>query len=350
MNLSLSAFAFDDCATASLDLKKMPRVGDQGGTAWCSAFAAADILSYEVGFPVSVPDLRVSSALAYYNFLEDHIKSPPNVSDYPDRLKKELLPKMMEENLTYESQSLSGVLEHGIDYGVCRDSDFPMHGYNKKKFGITYSTSLQEDLDVSIVILSLEVAKKRLETLGDPNLACQNFDALKELRPDLSQNDFLASLIDAKLPATSVVRALSLMCKGKRKKVEKFKIETKVSEGPAMPNHTRHSELKDFIEGTIAENKVLGVALDENFSSILSGRKENFGHAMSLVGKKRIDRGCFYHVRNSWGSGENLDELCARLKVKDKKEVLCDPKMPGYLWIERDFLINTLMGATRIGN
>ena len=257
---------------------------------------------------------------------------------------------MMEETLTDEYQSLSGVLELGIAYGVCRDSDFPMQGYNKKKFGITYSTSLQEDLDVSIVVLSLEVAKKRLETLGDPKLACQNFDALRELRPDLSQDDFLASLIDAKLPTTSVVRALSLMCKGKRKKVEKLKVETKVTEGPAIPNQTRYGELKDFIESTIAKNKVLGVALDENFSSIMSGRKESSGHAMSLVGKKRIDRGCYYHVRNSWGNGEHLDELCARLKGKDKKEVLCDPKMPGYLWIERDFLINTLAGATRIGN
>ncbi len=274
------------------------------------------------------------------NFLDKNVTEPYQAPGYRARFDK--------ETLSDQAETVEGALSTGLEDGICGEVNFPTQGYGKKDFGITYSTSVQEELDVSIVLLSLEVAKRKIDELGDFELACNDHAALLKKNPQLSQKEFLTALIEAELPVTASVRALSLMCDGKRKKLSGLKVQTQATKGNVWSWETPVGSLQGFLDETLEKGRVAGIAIDPSLMARFSGEAEEAGHAVSLVGRKKVEGRCFYRIRNSWGVGEGWSEPCNRFKGKERAQVICEKEAPGYFLVERELLVPSLMRASRL--
>lgn len=155
------------CATIILDGPALPPVRSQTNSQWCYAFLSADLLSWELGRPVSAADV----ALLYNDI---HYKRAQ---------------KGLPHSEVQDGGNLVPAMEYVLQKGACLESDMPSEGFLVRR-----SATEGEDLRLVSLLRELEEYKQKFDTTKLSCPQCANrldpfkMDVFRSFFPNLDAN------------------------------------------------------------------------------------------------------------------------------------------------------------------
>ncbi|EPZ51474.1 hypothetical protein M902_3034 [Bacteriovorax sp. BAL6_X] len=280
---------------------------DQDSIGWCYGFTASDLISAEVGVPIS--SAHVS---AIYNKSVDNstfMKLGYNIGN--------LIINDKFEDVYEGGYASMAIRKSSNGQELCRESEFP---FDKNNYGDTQS-----------LILRLESIREHIKSSDSKSkkLICSEVEAIN--------TDYNLSIDATKLQLALEKESLNALlekiiddhCKNKVK-IPKFSVRTmKKPKRLSGRQHERHEHARDIkkyfkkIGAQLAKGKPVGVSYGAN--QIASS---GTNHSSVLIGRAWSDGQCLFEIRNSWGKGcEAYDrdkiELCNSFKgsfwVSDEK-------------------------------
>lgn len=279
---------------------------NQDSIGWCYGFAAADLISAEIGEPVSA-----FHASALYN----------------EKVEKSFLPRLGYKirNL-FRPDSFDNVYEGGfikkaiqavgINRKVCPEKDLPFDG--------DYSRSTQN------LILQLETLKREAEE-SSVEASCQSIQSFlnSQFLTNLSATELHATLLSNNINL-ALTKIIDQHCGEKQLPVSSLKVITmgrprlnvssNQSQQATMDRITKSiGKYFETINSHLDSGKPIGVDYNVRHVTGSSGL-----HASVLVGRRWRNGRCEYKIRNSWGKS------CASYDTK--KITQCDRK-EGAFWI-----------------
>lgn len=262
---------------------------DQDGTGWCYAFTAADLISAEVGVPLS----STHTTTIFNRSIDDTAFL---------KLAYKIGKVFMESDFesTYEGGWVDMALEKAMkNKEVCKESALPFDG---KYWGTT-----------SNMVQKLEEVKKHLSENADPDYVCS------KLQKVISKNELNISLaeIQAILVKENMNTALD--------SIVSHHCQKEMVELPAMkfgslrtPRLNRRERGRDIekvgakiqkyfekIDSLLKNGKPIGIS----YNSTTVVPDQGGGHASVVVARRWRAGKCEFKIRNSWGrTCESYDE------------------------------------------
>lgn len=272
----------EDCSNTDIrdhhpELKEFfstPR--DQESVSWCYGFVAADLLSVEVGRPVSA--FHMSTIFNKYVASDEAERK--RYSSLKGRIFKE----------TYEFGFTDKALEAAVAEGaICPEEAMP------------YQSNIKYDATAEM-IKTFESVKVNDESVDN--------DYLKdELQIVLPENDYgnldyneILRIIRGKDMNVSLEKIATYICRGRKIKIPPLRV---VVFDKLKPNKETSSSYLDIINQVLTKGRPVGIYFDTKY---LSGKSSN--HQSSIIGRKWENNKCHYRIRNSIGyyTGSYLPE------------------------------------------
>lgn len=277
---------------ASKELKDhFTKPRDQDSIGWCYAFAAADLLSAEVGAPVSA----FHTSVLYNNKLDGKLFSKMLHS-------KNAFNEVMEGG--YPDKAMAYLVENGR---VCKEKDLPFdENYGQE----TYS-----------FIAHLEYLKKQYKNKQiDYDKFCSEANQTlvgKELR---SQTDDVLRFLTNENLSLALLKIIQEHCKNKMIPVPKLTVNSK-----SVPNSNKDAG-KLFQDLNTILDRGTPFEIAYNIKHIVHKGQRGY-HSSIVTGRRWNKNQCQYKVRNSWGKS------CASYS----NVVECD-KDTGSFWVSDEVL------------
>lgn len=297
------------------DIFSVPR--NQGLIGWCYGFAAADLISAEVG--VSVSSAHVSS-----------IYNKKVASNFFWRIGYSIGDLFKKDDMgeVYEGGFISKAIKNTLSSGsVCREGDIP---YDKKYLG--QFRDIMQGLDE----LSHRLEKNRIT----------HTEALAELKVFLDEDlfptvDYEQVLEDIqKKNLNKVVEGIMRAnCGENLVSLPKMKVKNK-----SKPRLSQETE--DRFNSSVRRIGKYFRALNEKLESgkpvgisynVKRVTRQSGGHASVVIGRRWKNNQCEYQIRNSWG------DSCRSYK----EGIECDEKS-GSFWVSDDTLYKMSKSITYI--
>ncbi len=298
-NLSLSSWGVDlripksECSDIDIRDKMKPEIKkhfstprNQDGIGWCYAFSAADLLTAEMGEPVSA-----SHVSAIFNKEIDNsffMKFGYNIG----RL---LTDSTFDES--YEGGWVDRALENAVDEKfVCSEKALP---FDKNHYGETAE-----------VIKRLEKIKESIDNDEiSPRYSCVEIEVLKLKALSNIRVSEIYSILEQDNMNTALAEILEKNCKDNLIKLKKFKVKSLHKPRLSRINRDRsrseekraERRLKKYygkVGEVLSAGKPLGISYDVSDIMDSSG-----GHASVLTARRWKDGKCQFKIRNSWGKG-----------------------------------------------
>lgn len=269
----------------------------QGGLDWCWAHAAADLLTYRVGAPVSASDLAFRGLADRFpnNFLEliDGLGSP-DVRGFP-----------------------SDAFSVAKKYGVCLEVDAPSDDspYKPKFNPITRGVA-------QVLRLRDDIRQGRVQGTDYADFAC--FKPVNEIFPHLNVEDIFSIL--RKTSDDTAVDAFDLLsqinCANRRVELPDLRFDEKKWGTSKSKVRILHEQLSN------GNPVIISVPL-----RLILGEDESGNHALTVFGRELRQGKCEFLVRNTW------DLLCSILAEKYVKN--CNSRN-GTFWMSEEDLLTSL--------
>lgn len=268
---------------------------NQTSTGFCWAYSLADLYAAATGKPISAIDLAVK-------VMATAERSENNTISVGGDVKKLWLPAHGPDSLLdggpgFDSEDAHFVLKESKST-LCETKSIPDY------------TGWLSSHGVGGKFYQLEKIRKAYE-IGDD---------VSEYFPEdcvLGIGSQLKNLSQAEIFQTIAQMHDQLLIKSLQSLFEKA-----CSHKVALPNVTivsknpKDKNTEQFIDSSLKSGRPLGVSIP--VGEFTNSKNKNSEHALTIIGKKKIDGQCFYTVRNSWGIG------CAL--YKDKYRINCNPK------------------------
>ena len=321
----ISSFAFAEvkiklpeskCST--LDIRdKIPKLREhfskprnQDSVGWCYGFAAADLLSVELGESVSA-----THASAVYN---SHIerntlyKLQENFWGVFSKKRQGAFTEVREGG--YIEEALKYIRKDGK---ICREDDFPFDG--------DYWSGIKG------MITELENIKSQMskKSFVSEEMVCQKISNLKSTYPliDSDTGEIYATLLNSNINI-ALSELVKRQCEnrlldvGKNfevKSTNRLKLRKRASERDIERFKNRTIKYFENIQSVLESGRPIGVSYNVKHITGSDG-----GHASVLTGMRFKDGVCQFKIRNSWGKG------C--YAYDPEKITGCDPD-EGSFWI-----------------
>ncbi len=309
--------------------KKIGLTRDQGGTSWCFAYSAADLLTHELGLG---PKKQVSALwtgalydgtsmsefdrLYARNWKSRGSEVPNDI--YTEAFKiRQAMAVRNKNNKSRLQESTGGFVENALEIALAQD-----------KICLTSDLAKYEN-DMLDPSATLSVIEYKLEK--EQNRKKSECDTLQKNTTDTNRGD----LADV---AMSIIEDQKNFLKSQcSHQVKKQKVYSVKEEFYRKPEEEMDPEYREealaLINHILNNDKILAMA----YQSRVITAKDSGPHALhssSIIGRKIINGKCFYQVRNSWGPS------CDGYK-KDET-VRCEHG--GSIYVEEDALLKNLMG------
>lgn len=312
-----------DIRTQNPSLKKhFSRPRSQDSIGWCYGFAAADLLSVELGNPVSA----THASAIYNNDVRSNFfwKTAYGVA-------KIVAPGDLDK--TYEGGFSKKAIKAMIKKGkVCSEVDFPFDG-----------DYWQEILPM---IQSLENIQTKIKESSNIEQTCNAIENVKTLNPLLTVeiNEIYSILHNSNIN-TALSQLIDKHCENKFLSVAKdIKVKSK-----GRPQLRRGADERDVRRLTRRVRNYLGtvnssleagkpLSIEYNIKHITKGSGP---HVSVLTGRRWKDGVCQFKVRNSWGTG------CSAYSVDKISE--CNSEEGSY-WITDQKFYEMVSRVTYITN
>jgi hypothetical protein len=251
-----------------------PRNQDSMG--WCYAFAAADLLSAELGTPVS--SLHVSL------LFNEHVQE--NVLNHFDSRIGLILKNYRANEILTSGYADIALMAAFRNKWVCPENKLPFD----RQYGET--KTLLKDLEK---LKSLQLNDK----LSQDQL-CQELQSSLPLHgiqiPDYKS--LAKTFIEDELNQT-MAKIAQTHCSGKGIAVPKLMVKT-LTWDPTKRSQKKKDAMKT-IDQVLNKGKPLSVVF--NMSAYAPFASDEFNHVITVVGRRWKNDRCEYKIRNSWGKG-----------------------------------------------
>lgn len=284
---SFNAFAITQSECGSMDIREKNRTiaknqalkehfstpRNQDSLGWCYAFAAADLISAEVGQPVS----SLHASLIFNTSLENS-----NTRHTNDRAqKKAFLNNEARLRYIYEGGSLSASLKTIIaEKQVCYEKNLPFDNHKGK-------TTIE-------LLMQLESLKMKIDARNmNEFLICGE---LNRILPEFGLYNLTADNIEVaeKLIDTQINAAMEQIVESScKKQIQLPPIEVR----SLLPNP---NYMKD-INTMVSTGKAVAINYDIKDVTAQSGR-----HVNLITGRRWNNGRCEYKLRNTWGKSCSL--------------------------------------------
>ncbi|MBT7608459.1 MAG: hypothetical protein HN576_01805 [Bacteriovoracaceae bacterium] len=277
----------------------------QDSIGWCYAFAAADILSHEIGKKISAVDV----ANAY------------NTGSWDD---------MWDE---HESDMTGGFIASALEAaqkrGLCLESQMPSedHSFANKK--------------LKNAILELEkFYKDYAVTLKDPTKGTKKIfagikcteatSAWKAIFPKLNAGKIVMAIGKSSSANVYIDNLIKKMCNPRLKPKKIVTVE-------ADDMFTSVDSLMTSMDASLAKGKIIGLSYTANMLNDVYDESTS-NHASLVVARKFNAKtgSCEYLIRNSWGTGCSYDP---RLGCEE-----------GNIWMPEEYMRRSIRGITYVTN
>ena len=268
---------------------------DQGNIGWCYGYSATDLLSFEVGKPLS--PTHVSSI--YNKSIRSNLfwKAGYNIM------------RLFGDRQIYEGGFSNKAAREGIKAS-------PICGYDVK------------DEKSDFVEILEEVRSRVINKEFDEDLACK---VLNELVPsiDTKSEDFMKEFINRDLNDTLE----SMLRKSCQHLIEIPKKEVKMYWPPVFYSKSGQRKYAEKINGILNQGKPLSVAYN---TSHISPSIRGF-HASTVIGRRWNNNRCEYNIKNTWG------RLCGPDVYK--ADIECNEDDGSY-WVKDETLFDMSLNFT----
>jgi hypothetical protein len=249
---------------------------NQGEVGWCYGFVASDLLTVELGVPVS----SIHSSMLY------HKRRRSTLSHKARKLLSASYRKMNEDSLN--KISIGGQTKLALqaifkNKNICSEKNLP---FNSMRI-----------LGTQGLIKSFEELKTQFQSIKNENiddLMCNNINNFVTLNPELDINfNQLYQALRLKTADNAFTALINSHCSDLLK-VPKLKVRSILK-----PRGKRRRTKLYFkkINKLLDEGKPIGITY--HTAHIKVDGEQN--HGSVLVGKKWIDGKCQYKIRNTWG-------------------------------------------------
>lgn len=316
------------CSTKSQE-KKLGPTRDQGGTSWCFAYSAADLLTHELGLG---PKKQVSALWtgALYDgtsmteFDRLHARNwKSRGSEIPNDIYtkafkiRQAMAVRNSENKSRLQDSTGGFVENSLEIALAQDKICLSSDLAK------YENDLL-DPSATLTVIEHKINKEKTKKTGECETIGKN--QTEANRNDLA--DVAMSLIEEQK------NFFKSRCTQKMKLKKMYSVEEEFYRKPEeeMTPEYRDAALTT-INHVLDNNKILAMA----YQSRVITAKDSGPHALHsslIIGRKIIDGKCFYQVRNSWGPSCD--------GYKEDETVRCEHG--GAIYVEEDALMKNIMG------
>ncbi len=294
-----------DCSPASVDQKRMPpnrlQIGPEGGVGWCYAFSAAQLIGYEIGNPVSAPDVALSFNRKYFQDRKFQYSLPNmirpneefintitdlNNSSNPEKISKEQMKRLLSYT-TSDTQIVGGLtglaIEESLHKGICLEKDFKSD----------YSAEGSQPVFDAI---------QRLQALGNlSQVLCSKSlsDRVMSRFPGLESKDLVKIFSNPNDSGDIVDLLRDKSCKRKKAsfQVKKINCDPHPRFGGAKPECSK--QIYDAIIERLNKGKPIGLSFMGNGLNGANGSLP--GHAVVIIQKKYDPelKECLFKVRDS---------------------------------------------------
>jgi hypothetical protein len=275
---------------------------NQDSIGWCYGFAAADLLSAEVGVPVSAFHTSV-----IYN------KKVQKSFFYKMIHSKDSFGQVYEGGLT--NNALKEIIKNGQ---VCKEVDLP---FDKK-----YEEQTHDFIQILEEIKAVSV---------EPQVTCSLLQhQFKAYGLSADVQTVAASLAQENLNQT-LDKLTASQCKNKMVAIPN--LEVKNDSVPSVKNKNKLNTFLGNINGLLNRGKPFEVSY--NVKSIMRDGSSGY-HSSVVVGRRFKDGKCQYQIRNSWG------QSCEPYNLQN---VSCDAKTGSY-WVNDELFIKMSRDINYIAN
>lgn len=324
----------------AVDLRsEMPPVRDQQGTGWCYGYAAADLLSHELGENISAVDI----AVGYQAMSAASEVGRAFMADVRDYFTEDTLMERMRDGIWGRDERIlgrtadayrgaiapstrnGGYTSRAImarqNMGYCRESELPSDNYGSTRLeqAITDLIALRDQVReqnsrTNASELAIQTCQEMGERIGElfPNLLISDVERVLQ-NPYF--NDIYYSFVQHS-------------CKNR--------ISGQGIRAHETPTHLFQDRGAGVIDAHLSEGKIIGI--NYRIDMLQAGREGN--HASTVVGRRwNADRNqCEYLVRNSWGTGCNYGY---------RNETSCEN---GNIWVNKALLTEQTYSLSYIGS
>lgn len=309
--------------------KKLGPTRDQGGTQWCFAYSAADLLTHEMGLG---PKKQVSALWTgalydgtsmsefdrlYARNWKNRGADVPN-DIYTEAFKvRQAMAVRNKENKSRLQESTGGFVENSLEIALAQE-----------KICLTSDVAKYEndmlDPSATLSVIENQLAKRKSKKAEE----CQTKSnkIAESNRNDLA-NVAMSLIEDQK-------NFLQSRCSHKMKEKKVYSVKEEFYRKPDDPMDPEYrEEALATINQVLNNNKILAMA----YQSRVITAKDSGPHALhssTIVGRKVINGKCFYQVRNSWGP--SCDGY--------KKDATVQCEHGGAIFVEENALMENIMG------
>jgi len=296
---------YKDCSPAAVDWSRMPsnklQVSKSDGVGWCYAYAASQLMGYELGKSVSAPDVALTFNRKFLQDKKFKYAMPGNMSLTDSYIKlltdlqnanssEKITAEQMKRLLSYPTPDLSieggfisKAIEESVNKGICLDKDFKSNYAEEGEtpvFG--FLQKLQAIGDLSRVNCSRTLSDRVISRF--PGLNLQDF---AEIFNNSNQSGDIVDLLRDR------------SCKRQKVNfnVKNLECEQTTSYGGSDPKCTK--KIYDTLIETLNKGKPVGISFMMKAFNKDDGTPPN--HAVVVLQKKYdpIRKECLFKVRDS---------------------------------------------------
>lgn len=284
----------EDCGSVNLK-EQFPPVRNQDSVGWCYAFAAADMLGYKTGYPVSAIDIAV-------NF------SPQQISHEKRSLLQGELHEDIEGGLSTEA------LDAITAKGICKESTSPSEYFSENKDIGDFIKSVENPFDNIYSQSSFLYAVKK-----EPLCLAKEAPSLKEISKVLSYSQ----------PNNIMYNLNNQRCAGKRINInnEDYKFSTVKD---------RRSKMIQSLDDQLDKKQPSLISYESGF---FKNSRAPASHASLVIGRRfnKNNLKCEYLIRNSWGTS-----------CKNYEKRYSDPEncTEGNIWVAQEVMYDNINRTT----
>lgn len=309
---AFAGYGEKECGTILLSENALGPIRNQHERPWCVAYAAADLLSYDYGRPVSALDVALTAIDGM---------SAPEVA---------FRKIFFSTKGVWGGLSIKKPLQKTAEHGPCAEEALPSNDYQPHVSVYLEAKTRPELLRQLDTTLGY---RRRNATLLGMGLRTDEDSVVYTDLPYLPYDSIqkILQTTEPGLPMALEIRDKA--CEGHRLTSKKISVVSRTS----VFNYP--SQLLREMNRELEKQNLVAVGFYEGLLVEPTAVKLGEGHEVSVVGRQWRNGQCKFLIRNSWGEyscprGSGLTE--------------CDSQRPGHFWVESSVLGRFLNGITYI--
>lgn len=296
---------------SSVDIRaRMPQVRNQGETGWCYAFAAADLLSFHTGEPVSAIDLAVRT--------QARLGTAEHRASLRQRGPECYLPLADADTGGEVADAMTTAIQHG---GYCSEADIPA------------TENFVEH------IKTLENLRRRTGTIRRTSPEARQ--ALASLFPNRDVDQMADIFARSRVQDWRVYQDLARRACANNRKPVRNPPQIRSIETTSSAEKQRAQRVMDRLLTQGQPVAYSAYFVFQGDSVFMDRYRSSDAHAMTIVGREWNPRtgACEYIVRNSYGTGCNYDWQQNGRTISESP-YRCEN---GHIWVPESVLMSAMM-------